>query len=425
MKQRMMNNLGLKILALLFACALWLIVVNINDPIKTVTYSGVKVEILNEEAITEQGKVYEILDNTGTVSVTVTAKRSAFDSINTENIHAVADMKEISFMDTVRINAYCDKGSENLENIKSNTENLKLQIEDIKKVQLVITPVTVGEPAQGYVLGDVSTNQTIVRMSGPDSVISQITKATVTVDVGGMKSSITTSADLKLYDADNRLIENGSIKKNIDEVTVTAQILETKAVPVLVAVDGTPASGYMITGEVVTDPETILIAGSSKNLAAVKQIEIPEGVFSIAGQSSTVTANIDIRKYLPENVMLADSGFSGKVTVTAAIEKTMVKTLEIPKRNLAISNVPPGYSASFVDMEDSVTVELTGLKEVLDSLYADNIKGVVDLKLFMEKTELTELAEGTYQTEFSFELPEGAAVSARVPANIVIEKPET
>ena len=65
MKKALTNNLGLKILSLFVACAIWLMVVNIDDPVITATYSGVVVEVINGSSLTEKGKIYEILDGVG------------------------------------------------------------------------------------------------------------------------------------------------------------------------------------------------------------------------------------------------------------------------------------------------------------------------------------------------------------------------
>ena len=123
MKKKLTHNLGLKILALLFSFMLWLTVVNMEDPVLTEPYTRIPVEILNEDALLDQGKVYEILDNTGYVTVYVTANRSVFDDININNIHAYADLEELSIVDTVRITAVSDKLNDKIQNIKVSTEN--------------------------------------------------------------------------------------------------------------------------------------------------------------------------------------------------------------------------------------------------------------------------------------------------------------
>ena len=56
LKDLLTQNIGLKILSVLVAVALWLVVMNYDDPIITNTYSDIQVEILNPELLTDQDK---------------------------------------------------------------------------------------------------------------------------------------------------------------------------------------------------------------------------------------------------------------------------------------------------------------------------------------------------------------------------------
>ena len=76
MKKRLTNNIGLKMLAFLIAVFMWLIVVNIDDPIMDKTYTGITVSVINEDVVTDNNRTYQIVDNTQTVNVVVSAKRS-------------------------------------------------------------------------------------------------------------------------------------------------------------------------------------------------------------------------------------------------------------------------------------------------------------------------------------------------------------
>ena len=96
MKRRLMNNVGLKVLAFLSAFVLWLMVVNIDDPVKTETYHNIPVTVVNEEVLAETNQTYQIVDDTQMVSVTVSAHRSVLNKIKNEDIAAVADMKELT-----------------------------------------------------------------------------------------------------------------------------------------------------------------------------------------------------------------------------------------------------------------------------------------------------------------------------------------
>lgn len=56
------NNFGLKILAVIASCGLWVVVDNINDPLDSETFYNVPVDIINADLVTNEGKVYDVLD---------------------------------------------------------------------------------------------------------------------------------------------------------------------------------------------------------------------------------------------------------------------------------------------------------------------------------------------------------------------------
>ena len=73
-KYKFTDNLGLKIIAVIFAAFLWLIVVNLDNPVSTQTFSEVPVTIINEDIILSAGDTYQVLGEEK-VSVVVTDKR--------------------------------------------------------------------------------------------------------------------------------------------------------------------------------------------------------------------------------------------------------------------------------------------------------------------------------------------------------------
>ena len=63
MRKKLTHNLGLKIISALFAIILWLIVVNIIDPVEKKTFNNIQVTVENESVIEDQDKVYDITDD--------------------------------------------------------------------------------------------------------------------------------------------------------------------------------------------------------------------------------------------------------------------------------------------------------------------------------------------------------------------------
>jgi YbbR domain-containing protein len=60
MKEKLTKNIGLKILSIILAAILWLVITNVDDPEEAKTFTDIKVQVINEKAITSQDKVYDI-----------------------------------------------------------------------------------------------------------------------------------------------------------------------------------------------------------------------------------------------------------------------------------------------------------------------------------------------------------------------------
>lgn len=409
------NNIGLKILAVIVSLGLWFVVNNINDPLETMPFNNIPVEILNEDQITNSGKVYEIIDNTGTVNVRVTGKRSVLRYITKENIRAVADMEELTFMNTVGIEVSSTRNNSELE-FKTNIDSVKLSIEDMKRIQMIINTSTSGDPAEGYIVGSVTPSQNIVRLSGPESLIDQIDHIEAVASIDGYSSDINTNVELKLYDAEGNEIKSNSVKLNISTVNVAVTILATKAVPIEYSITDEPEQGYIANGTIMSEPQTVVLAGRKSVLDAVTKVTVSDPALSLEGKTEDVTSMINIKKYLPAGTQFADSGFSGNVNVKVEIEPIATKELSIPARNFAIGfgthEKPENFNAVIDEFEERdntrLRVRISGTKAAVDAVDEGSVIGVVDMDKVFDSLGMENWEAGSYVGEivFDFKLPE-------------------
>ena len=91
------NNFGLKVLSIIFAIIMWLVVVNIDDPKITKTFTTT-VSITNESAISDMGKYYEVVDGKNTVTFAVSAKRSLIEDLSGSDFKAGFRLKYRRFI---------------------------------------------------------------------------------------------------------------------------------------------------------------------------------------------------------------------------------------------------------------------------------------------------------------------------------------
>ena len=426
MRNKLTDNIGLKILSVISAMFLWLIVVNVDDPVISRTYTGIPVEITNKEAILEEGKTYEILDSSDTISVVISAKRSIIEQLSKDYIKATADMKDISFLDTVHIEVRTTRYSDLIESITSRTKNLKVKIENLEEKEFPINIETSGEPKKGYILGSIESSEKTLRVSGPASVVQSIAKVAAVIDITDIDEDKETDADVIMYDEVGEAVETSLLNFSTASVHINARILETKEVPIVFAVSGIPAEGYAATGSVSSTPSSVIVAGSGRNYENLSVLSIPAECISITGATKDVTESVQIEEYLPDGIMLADKSFDGNVEVTAIIGRKVTKEVDIPTANITIENVPIGFHAVLVDIGGMKRVRLEGLIDRLNAVNPTEITGSIDALTMSARStnegeeEQTDVHQGAYDGILTLNLPDGVTMEEPVYMQVIL-----
>lgn len=410
MKNKLTANISLKIVSLLFAFLIWLVVNNINDPIIERYYMNIPVKLLNTELITDSGQVYEVLDDTTVIDrVTVWAPRSVFSSLSAGNIVATADVNELSSLDTIRINLTTNLNVNDIEKIEGSIDTVKLHIENLRTKSLALKATVSGSVEEGYLLGEITPDQNLVRVSGPESIISQVSKAVADVPVTGFTSDIADNAEIKLYDSEDNLIQDSRITQNIKSVGVKVSLYRTMEVPIYFSTTGTPAAGYKVLGEIEGSIDRVMIAGKESALKNINSIEVSGEKLDISGLREDFVTEISLRDYLPENVFLADSS-QNKVEVTAHIQSQITRNLVVSGDSVDVVNVPEGYRATIEELEENIDIGVQGFAADVSGIRGAELKGRVDILKWMADEDMAEPIEGYYQVEVDFGLPDDVEV---------------
>ena len=258
---------------------LWLFILNANDPIKTITFSNIPVQIQNEQVLSDINKYYSITKG-NRVDVKITGRNSQLKNLTRDDIEAFADFKNISITYAVPIELFTDVEGINYEIV--GNEILNIEIEDGKQLEQDILMNVSGIGKEGEYLKEIILNDNTVVISGPKSLIDTIDRATIDVDLDVPAAHYIIS----VFDRNG---ENITSKVSLSKTLVQAQpvYLPTKTVNLEV----------MVGEEVILCP--ILIA--SADIDKVKDIPIE---IIITDESATIYT-IDVQKYLPEGVYYA------------------------------------------------------------------------------------------------------------------------
>ena len=123
-------------------------------------------------------------------------------------------------------------------------------------------------------------------------------------------------------------------------MNVHVTMFKKKIVRLRVDYSGKPADGYSFQ-ELTFKPDTLEIAGTVEDIAELREITIPGEAVNIDGITEDTQVNVDVTKYLPENIRLADDK-DASVAVAITLEKKQGKTIRIPVSEIELLNIPKG-----------------------------------------------------------------------------------
>ena len=400
MKNKLTNNFVLKFIALLFSAFLWLIVMNISRPIVTKTFYP-EITVANPEVVTEHGQTFKIADDVKQIAVTVKAERSIMEKIKTEDIKAVADLKEEqSGSVPVRITIEGFEGD--YKEALPNPRNIQIVKENIENKTFPVTAIATGDLQSGYVIGELEAEPQSIDISGPKSSLGRISKVVARVDVSGLSEDTTLKADeLIYYDSADNVIDKSLLSSDVDSsgVNIKVHLLETKEVELKFDQSeiGTE-SGYAVSGLQI-EPQRITIMGNREDVEKIDDIEVASSALKQENLTETTKVVVNITDYLPDGISLADSS-AGSVVVNILVEKEGIKNIAIPVRSIAVNNLPEGMELSYGPEEN---------------MSAEKIAASIDLKSYSE--------EGTYDVPVTIaSLPEGCSFVGGATIQVILTK---
>ncbi len=384
MNKYIMDNIWYKVLSLAIAVMVWLIILNIADPVTTRNFNDLEVQIINQSAITSINQVYEVVEG-DTVDFSVKGKASVINSLSISDFKAYADLSKLSPVYAADIVVRCD-GIQNVE-IDTGNRMLIVKLEDIatKNVQVVVD--TTGEVADGYYVDNYEVRPNIVTITGGVSKIEKVSSVKVTVDVSGAhKNFVEETVPIALDEDGNELDSSYFTYYNkddvlIDIVDVNIFINNTKMIPVKLDVTGEPGEGYVYNGEYEFAPETILVGGTNKALSRLDSVTIPVDISGIVVDSEF---DFIIQDYLPDNISLVSE--EKNVAVRIKLDTVEYRTIDIALGDIDVRNLPDGKYSEYINPDEIVRLSVKGTAEQIDGLTKDNVGAYIDLKDAVEGT---------------------------------------
>jgi YbbR domain-containing protein len=410
----LLKNIELKIVALLFACLLWFIIVNISDPVTPTTFSNIPVTLSNMDIITNQGKTLQMLYGSETVNVTIHATRSAREAISSDNIVATADISQMELNTLVPITVTVPGFDEMIVSAVANPSNLQVLIEDIERRTFPVIANVTGRPAEGYVVGETTATPETITITGAETLVDSIGRVEVRANVVGLFYSQSLPGELVIIDDYGDRMNMALFPGVVEEAAhyVNVEILETKSVPIRFgAIENIP-EGYIVTN-ISSEPNYILVAGTEEELQGLREVTVISDAFELDEEVGIHEITVDIRPHLPEGIILADEN-ANLIVVNLAIERAGTRTIEVPVDSISIENLLGGLVATF-DTNGTISIVVSGQQRILDGL---------DLRNYVSVDLIAFNSPGIISVPVQIELQPNVTLLRGVTVRIILEEAE-
>ena len=387
----MKNKILSMLLSVILAFALWYYVITVVSPGSTDTFYDIPVVLVGETALEERGLMVTSVGNT-TVDLTLSGNRSDLNQLTRENITIKANLNNIydpgnniplsysiSYPGTIANNAFVEESK--------IPGYITVTVEKRDYRDIPVNVLYEGAVAEGFadLTEEATLDNATVRISGPASVVKEITQATIHVPLTDRTESIREFFKITLCDEAGEPVNSELITVSVEEVELTLPIRMVKTVPLVVKVIS-GGGATEATTSINIDPVFIEVHGSRAALEDLDEIVL--GTINLADYVKAEDITFDI--VLPEGVTNRTGYKQAKVSL---------RFPELATKTLSVSNIQA------INIPEGMEVELT--TKVLDIV----IRGPID--------EMTNISAADIQLIVDFTGAQPGSSSWKIQVNIL------
>ena len=364
------------ILSLFAASLLWMYVTTTEGVEVQKTLTGVKIEFLGADAMRASSDLIVTEQDRTSVNLTLSGTRRVLSKLTNSNVTATVNLNNVTadgrYSVSYDIAFPAGVNANEVTVVHTSSDVVNFYVDKLARKTVEVKGAFTGNTAEGY-LADESMvfDPLVVAISGPKTVISKVDHAFVAITREEVDRTLSYSTTYSLVDANNNPVEDSSIQRETEEVTVTLNVLSTKEVPLDVTIiDGGGATRDANTRIEIT-PSSIMLAGDAAAIDSTTKLIL--GTINLSTFATDFSATYTI---IPPNGTENMTGVT-EAAVTVSITGVATKSFSVNPDNIICINVPDGYDAENITQALNVTVRAP--QEVLDRISEVNLRAVADL----------------------------------------------
>ena len=372
-----------QVVSLFISIGLWLYVTNTENPIRTVEVSKVPVQLLNANALSDQG-IALVPNQNIYVDLKVEGYSQDVYKLNKDDFLIQIDLDEYALKvgdNSIPITIVDTPSNVTVKNTSNLVVTVKIE-ELIEKDFKVESRIDVAAKVNYYAAQPEIEPETVT-VSGPHSLVSQVKEVVVLGQEDNVSEDIVKNYEVIPIDDSGYTVEG--VKLSAERVQVIIKVNSGKSVPIKVGTIGNVNDNVNITSMELSQ-DYVEVTGPKEILDSINEIYTENIDLSRIAKDS----NKEVALIFPDGIEKASISY---VTVSIEVEETKENEENEETRAFEVEYTTSGL-ASVLNMTASsnkVKIVLKGSKSKLDSISIENIVASIDLSSITEAGQYTEV----------------------------------
>jgi len=373
------SNTFLKVVSVLIGITIWLAVINVVNPLKSDEYTKVPVKVEMGGSVAEY---YGLSFRDGIPSLTVTVEvegtRSGLMNFSKEKLNASFDLSKVTEARGYELDIIVTSSDEDVWVTSVSPSSFTCYFDTTETKTFPVQVNTVGVLPEGYFIKEQVVSPSSIEVTGPSSVLSAISFVSISPNINGATTSISSSAEVMLKAPNGSNIGKGALTLSTNEVLYNYDIVYRTSIPVafkLMNLYGGDESSYM---SVQYSHDRIVVEGEKSVLDKISAFDLGY-VYTHTLTNAVTTFTRPVPQSADYSIVYEEQQ---DVVVTVSYDaNTNVSTKTFTFANyemdgFSVINCPEGYVP--VVTEDEMSFTVRGLASQLTYLNKADITCVID-----------------------------------------------
>jgi len=359
------------LLSFVVAFSLWFYVITVVSPESEKVYYDIPVVLQNKDILSERGLM--VVSDEPKVTLALKSDRTILNDLNESNINVIINLANIDKPGAHNLTytvSYPGNIPSNAISVQSSSTDLIILEVEKKLSKTVPVEVLHGDSKvpDDYFPGDVIKEPGEIEISGPESVVSQITQAVIRIDLNNQTKTLSGEYKYSLCNAQGEPVNAEKVTVNKGNANVTVPIYRTKKVQLDIGIHYGGGATEQNTA-IERDLEYIDVYGSDELIAELPDVlHIGDIHLNQLLEDQELTFPIT----LPEGV----GNLTGMDAVTVQVKFTGLST-----KTFNVTSITPVNQPENVQLEiktKALSVKIRGPEEIMKKLTTKDLK---DLKV--------------------------------------------